>query len=64
MANDEKGKVPAYSYKDADSMNLVSSTECTGLISARPDDEEDALNYSEMYDIPVNEAIKGSTDEN
>lgn len=33
-------------------MKVASSTECTGLISIPPQNEDEADSYSEIYDIP------------
>jgi len=64
MPKDETPAVPAYAHSQDGEKSLVSTTDCTGLISARPDDEEEAFVYSGLYNIPVNESFKGPCDEN
>lgn len=48
----EKG----YQYELENEINsVVSQTECTGLISVPPQDEEEAESYTEIYTVPKND---------
>lgn len=37
-------------------MNVVSGTECTGLVPTPPIDIDSADSYNEIYDVPVEES--------
>lgn len=57
-------RVPAYpNAEDGLESAVISTTECTGLVQAPPQDEEEADAYRDMYGIPVEES-KGPADEN
>lgn len=43
----------SYSYDILDKINSVASaTECTGLMSIPPQNEQEAKNYSDIYVVP------------
>lgn len=45
-----------YQYDLENEINsVVSQTECTGLISVPPQDEDEAEAYTEIYTIPKND---------
>lgn len=37
--------------------NVVSSTECTGLMQRPPEDESEAESYSDIYAVPVPQEV-------
>lgn len=40
-------------FPDDDSMNVVSGTECTGMVPTPPLSDGEADAYREIYDVPV-----------
>ncbi len=65
MVAQRYGKAQDYApgYDD-DMVEVVSATDCTGLISTPPEDEAEASIYSDLYNIPVDLTRKGPADEN
>ena len=45
---DDFGELP-----DDNGMNVVSGTECTGMVPTPPLDDDEANAYREIYDVPV-----------
>ena len=51
-------------FEDDDEIGSVaSSTECTGLTSMLPIDEDEAMSYRDIYNIPVEPKIKDTKKE-
>jgi hypothetical protein len=60
--NEEKKKVvPAYPRDDDGDLisPSVSATDCTGLMSIPPEDEDAAESYLKLYDIPAAKGVSG-----
>lgn len=51
MKKDKRG-FPAYEDDWWEFDDVVSSTECTGLIPSPPTDAADAESYTDLYDVP------------
>lgn len=47
--DDNFGELPYYD----DTMNVVSDTECTGMVPTPPFSDGEADSYREIYDVPV-----------
>ena len=48
---DKKPKFRHEKYDKFDNLNTCSSTECTGLITVPPRDEDELENYMDIYDF-------------